>query len=227
MIKGIDISHWQGTVEWPAIPDAYKYVFLKATEGTGFVDDQFALNWVYGAGEESILRGAYHFWRYAFSGTQQAEHFFDTVSETGDMGELPPVVDLEDTRAPKGGDVVLRMRQMLQRAEELFGQKPIVYTANWWWNPWTLRNTGFGDYDLWVANYKTVYPWSKPLMPAGWDNWQIWQHSSRGRVAGIAGNCDLNIAKDEWYQSYITPEPPQYTVDIIADKEVKVNVRQR
>ena len=227
MIKGIDISHWQGTVEWVAIPDEYKYVFLKATEGTGFVDDQFALNWIYGAGEEDILRGAYHFWRYDFDGTAQAEHFFDIVSATGDLGELPPVIDLEDTRAPKGGDIVIRMRQMLQRTEELFGVQPIIYTAQWWWNPWTLSNTGFGDYDLWVADY-TWYSnvLNKPrYMPAGWDDWQIWQHSCKGSVPGVQAECDLNKAKDGWYQSYVTPDPPSgRVITLIVPEGDTVNV---
>lgn len=220
MIKGIDCSHWQGDILWDRIPDEYKYVFMKASEGSGFVDDKFATNW---AGAK-MLRGAYHFWRYAFNGTEQAEHFFDIVSATGDLGDLPPVVDLEDTRAPKGGDIVPRMRQMLQRTEELFGKKPIIYSANWWWNPWTLSNTGFGDYDLWVANYKTLYPWSNPLMPAGWSEWQVWQHSPTGSVPGIGGNCDLNIAKDEWYNKYTTPPPIEHIVKVIAPKGVKVDV---
>ena len=228
-VKGIDISHWQGTIEWPRIPDEYKFVFMKATEGDGFLDDQFALNWIYGAGEEDIPRGAYHFWRYHFGGAAQAEHFFDTVNATGDLGELPPVVDLEDTRAPRGGDIVIRMRQMLQRTEELFGQRPIIYTAQWWWNPWTLSNTGFGDYDLWVADY-TWYSnvLNRPrYMPAGWNDWQVWQHSASGRVPGVQGEVDLNKAKGEWYNKYVQVVPPQYTVDIIADKGIKVNVTQR
>ena len=222
MIKGIDISHWQSDIDWDAIPPQHKFAFMKATEGTGFIDDRFSKNWYESKG---ILRGAYHFWRHAFNGRQQAEHFFDIVSATGDLGDLPPVVDLEDTRAPKSGAIVLGMRQMLQRTEELFGKQPIVYTAKWWWDAWTLANTGFGHYDLWVAHYRPT--WMKPYLPAGWDSWQVWQHSSSGKVAGVAGNCDVNVAKDAWYQSYVTQEPPQYTVDIIADKGVKINVRER
>lgn len=219
MIKGIDVSHWQGDIAWDRIPAEYKFAFMKATEGSGFVDDKFTRNWHSSVGG---LRGAYHFWRYHFDGTAQAEHFYDIVNATGDLGELPPVVDLEDTRAPKGGDIVPRMRQMLQRTEELFGVKPIIYTAHWWWSPWTLNNTGFGDYDLWVAHYKTVYPWSKPYLPAGWDDYQVWQHSSQGKVPGVAGDCDLNVAKEEWYERYLTPPPTQYTVKVIAPKEVEV-----
>ena len=217
--KGIDISHWQGTIDWGAIPDKYKFAFMKATEGTGFIDDKFSLNWFESKG---ILRGAYHFWRYSASGTAQAEHFFDIVSDTGDLGDLPPVVDLEDTRAPKGGDIVLRMRQMLQRTEELFGKKPIIYTARWWWNPWTLNNEEFGDYDLWIAHYRPA--WLKPYLPAGWDDWQIWQHSSSGRVAGVSGNCDLNVAKDAWYQSYITP-PEGRNITLIVPEGDTVDIR--
>ena len=222
MIKGIDVSHWQGDIDWGAIPLQYKFAFMKATEGTGFIDDKFSKNWFESKG---ILRGAYHFWRYSFDGTAQAEHFFDIVGATGDLGELPPVVDLEDTRAPKGGDIAIRMRQMLQRTEELFGKKPVIYTANWWWSPWTLNNTGFGDYDLWVAHYKTVYPWSKPYLPAGWDSWQIWQHSDRGKVAGIGGNVDLNVAKDEWFLRYETPEPEGRTITLIVPQGDTVEVQ--
>ena len=223
MIKGIDISHWQGVIDWDTIPDNYKFAFMKATEGDSFIDDRFSANWYASKGK---LRGAYHFWRYHFGGTAQAEHFFDIVDATGDLGELPPVVDLEDTRAPKGGDIVLRMRQMLQRTEELFGQKPIIYTANWWWSPWTLNNEWFGDYDLWVAHYKTVFPWIQPYLPAGWDDWQVWQHSSSGSVPGVDGNCDLNIAKDEWYQSYVTPEPPSgRVITLIVPEGDTVDVR--
>ena len=209
MIKGIDISHWQDIIDWFAIPDKYKFAFIKATEGTGFIDNKFSRNWLRSKGKP---RGAYHFWRYAFDGTKQAEHFFDIVSATGDLGELPPVVDLEDTRSPKGGDIVLRMRQMLQRTEELFGKRPIIYTAQWWWNSWTLSNTGFGDYDLWVAHYRPA--WLNPYLPAGWADWQIWQHSSKGNVLGVQGYCDVNLAKEDWFNKYKLPASDAIRVEI-------------
>ena len=217
-VKGIDISHWQGDIDWEAIPIQYKFAFMKATEGAGFVDNKFAYNWA----ETEMLHGAYHFWRYGFNGKAQAEHFFDTVNATGDMGDLPPVVDLEDTRAPKGGEIILRMRQMLQRTEELFGQQPIIYTAKWWWDDWTRANTGFGHYDLWVAHYRPT--WLKPYLPAGWDDWQVWQHSSSGSVPGVGGNCDLNVAKDEWYERYAMPAPTEHIVRVIAPRGVEIDV---
>ncbi len=222
MIKGIDISHWQSDISWELVPDLYKFAFMKATEGTGFVDDRFARNW---PASKPRLRGAYHFWRYHFDGGAQAEHFFDIVSKTGDLGELPPVVDLEDCRAPKGGDIVIRMRQMLQRTEELFGVQPIIYTAKWWWNDWTRCNTGFGSYPLWVAHYRPT--WFKPYLPAGWDDWKVWQHSSSGKVSGIGSNVDLNVAKDEWYESYVTPDPPVegHNFIVIAPEGDTVEVR--
>ena len=221
MIKGIDISHWQGIIDWDKIPIEYKFVFMKASEGSGFIDNKFSLNWFESKGE--LLRGAYHFWRYAFDPDEQAQHFYDTVSSTGDLGELPPVVDIEDTRAPKGGDISVKVNEMLTRTSELFGKKPIVYTAKWYWNEW-LASQAFGGYDLWVAHYRPT--WLKPYLPAGWADWQIWQHSSKGSVPGIGGNCDLNVAKDAWYESYATQEPPAgRNITLIVPKGDKVDIK--
>ena len=60
-IHGIDVSKWQGTVDWAAVRAAgTQFVFIKATEGGDHVDDRFLENWN-GAGAVGIPRGAYHF----------------------------------------------------------------------------------------------------------------------------------------------------------------------
>lgn len=205
MIEGIDCSHWQGTIEWPLIPAKYKFAFIKASEGSGWKDDMFALNWD-AAGEEGILRGAYHFWRYAWDSNAQAEHFFDTVVATGHIGELPPVIDIEDTNAAKGGATPAKVKAIADRVEELFGKKPIIYTACWYWNTW-VKSYALGNNDLWTAHYKAKWL-GNPCVPMGWDDWQIWQYSSKGRIAGIQGNVDLNIAKDDWFNKYVSGEEP-------------------
>ena len=58
MIKGIDVSHHQGNINWSKVPSAFAY--LKATEGEQFVDHAFKTNWK-GAQSKGILVGAYHF----------------------------------------------------------------------------------------------------------------------------------------------------------------------
>jgi lysozyme len=37
MIKGIDVSHYQGDVDWPKVKaDGVNFVFIKATQGVGY-----------------------------------------------------------------------------------------------------------------------------------------------------------------------------------------------
>ncbi|MBL0015595.1 MAG: hypothetical protein IPP17_03940 [Bacteroidetes bacterium] len=94
-IRGIDVSRYQGKIEWAKVKQAgIRFAFIKATEGTDYVDPYFAVNWDE-AKDKGIARGAYHFFRPAQDGKAQAEHFLKQVKWT--KGDLPPVLDLEVT----------------------------------------------------------------------------------------------------------------------------------
>jgi GH25 family lysozyme M1 (1,4-beta-N-acetylmuramidase) len=73
------------------------------------------------------------------------------------------------------------------------GSKPIMYVPALWWATCTGGHVGFGQRPLWVPNFTTA---SRPLLPAGWTTWSIWQYSSTGTVPGIPapGNTDLDQA---------------------------------
>ena len=94
LVHGVDVSLYEPHVNWRALRlQGYKFAFIRATSGTGYVDSKFAAHWS-GARAEGILRGAYH---YLFGGEdakRQADLFIKTVG--ADKGELPPIVDLED-----------------------------------------------------------------------------------------------------------------------------------
>src|SRR6185436_12304579 len=61
-IKGLDVSSHQGKIDWKKVAETnhYKFVFIKATEGHDFIDDNFEYNWK-NAKENGFLVGAYHF----------------------------------------------------------------------------------------------------------------------------------------------------------------------
>ena len=45
-VQGIDVSHWQGTVNWTSVRNSGKvFALCKATEGTTYTDPTFATNW--------------------------------------------------------------------------------------------------------------------------------------------------------------------------------------
>src|SRR5690242_5333217 len=74
-IFGLDVSHHQGTLSWPSIASGgVEFCFIKATEGTSFVDDKFERNWR-GAQDAGLFRGAYHFGRVGSDPATQAVHF--------------------------------------------------------------------------------------------------------------------------------------------------------
>ena len=219
MIHGLDLSHWDGTVEWPLIPDVYKFVFIKATEG-GYIPDHLAdQHWI-GAGQQKILRGAYHFWRASATPRAQAKEFHDRVlwlEAQGGKSELPPIVDLEDDRAPRM-TCLPAIRAMLTEVELAFGKRPIVYTAKWWTDPWIGNCAWLKEYPLWVADYTAAPPSAPRRLPIGLFNWTFWQYSDWAEMPGIAENDEdvdvFNGTIDELRA--LGGNPPLTTEDKVA-----------
>ena len=97
-LEGIDISHWQGTIDWTKVRAAgKKFAYIKASEHTSFVDNKYATNRSR-AKSAGLKVGAYHFARPNVGTADayaEADHFIETADWT--RGELRPVLDLEDT----------------------------------------------------------------------------------------------------------------------------------
>src|ERR1700754_372611 len=98
MLHGIDVSNWQGAVDWSRQADrGVSFGFAKASEGGDFVDKWFARNWA-GMRENWMVCGAYHFARPKGSPLAQARHFLNVVDRAGGLhgGDLI-ALDLEDS----------------------------------------------------------------------------------------------------------------------------------
>lgn len=103
MLRGIDVSHWQGSLDWHALAAAYRldFAFAKATEHEGYVDPRFRANWV-GIADAGLVRGAYHFARPDSDPRDDARAFVATVKAAGPMRPTDLLVlDLE-VGAPAG-----------------------------------------------------------------------------------------------------------------------------
>ena len=103
-IHGIDVSSWQGPVDWGAVRRTGRlFAFAKATEGKTFVDSTFVTNRRAMAGAGLVLRGLYHFARPdRNSAAEEADHFLRTVGPLA-AGEVA-VLDLEVAAGPGVGD---------------------------------------------------------------------------------------------------------------------------
>jgi lysozyme len=183
-IQGIDVSHFQGTVNWQEVKQAgMKFAIVKATEGQTSVDSQFTNNWqnIKAAG---LLRGAYHFFDAGIDGTAQARHFLQIAPVAA--GDLPPVIDVEAAASANNATILQEVQNWLNTVEQALNRLPMIYTTASFWN--SHLNHNFGNYPLWVAEYGVTVP----KIPAGWSNWQFWQYSQSGKVIGVTGSVDMD-----------------------------------
>ncbi len=186
---GLDVSHYQGTIDWATVArQGFRFAFAKATEGTTWTDPEFAANWA-GMQAAGLLRGAYHYYDPGSDPAGQADHFLATVWPNGGQlapGDLPPVLDIEDMGSQTGVEIVQGIEAWLSRVRQATQCSPILYTNRTFWNE--LGSAQFGAYPLWIAEYGVA----TPVLPAGWQQWRLWQYSETGSVAGITGDVDLD-----------------------------------
>lgn len=187
-VHGIDISHYQGSVDWVKLTShktsdfPLYFVFMKATEGGDHSDDTFSFNFDQ-ARRYGFIRGAYHFFSPKTDPNKQADFFIRTVQLS--VGDLPPVLDVENIGKSTPEDLKIAVKIWLDRIEEHYGVKPILYTSYKFKNRY-LNDSIFNAYPYWIAHY---YVDSVKYEGA----WHFWQHTDAGRVAGISEEVDLNV----------------------------------
>ena len=187
MIPGIDVSKWQGTIDWAKVRQAgVEFAFIRISDGTGYLDAKFPGNWA-GARNQGILRGVYQFFRSDEDAIAQAEILLDAVATHGD-GELPPVIDVETTDDQSPATIAAQVGAWIAHVEGVLGVKPIIYTGSYFWNG-SVATDDFADYPLWIAHWTGA---ACPNLPTVWADWAVWQHSATGSVSGISGDVDLN-----------------------------------
>ncbi len=190
-VRGIDVSHHQGVIDWKAVASdkTIRFAYIKATEGGDFKDRNFSENWKKSA-EAGIIRGAYHFFTFCRPGRDQARNFLETVPWESDA--LPMAVDLEfggncDAR-PSLETLLAELTGFLSEIRKVHPQRPVFYVTPGFFNQYLKGNIPqFPDHDLWLRNI-FYEPLQKPCA-----HWQFWQFADRDRIAGIGGPVDLNV----------------------------------
>src|ERR1700677_3355012 len=95
-VPGIDVSHYQGDIDWHAVAaSGVKFAYIKATEGAAYIDPSFAQN-VVGAQAAGVLVGVYHFLT-AGDWLAQASNFLETARAQLSGPILPSALDIEET----------------------------------------------------------------------------------------------------------------------------------
>ncbi len=194
-IHGIDISHYQGDIDWAKLRTGriegcpVRFVMIKATEGSSRLDGRFAENFSQ-ALDYGFIRGAYHFWSLKSSPTVQADFYIDNVNL--ESGDLPPVLDIEQKpKQQSTEDFQKDVLTWLEIIERRYGVKPIIYTYYKFKEKY-LSASEFDDYPYWIAHY-----YVDEVEYSG--EWKFWQHTDAGRLPGIKGYVDFDIYNGSFY----------------------------
>jgi lysozyme len=194
-LLGIDVSRWQGTINWRQVRAAgVHFAIAKATEAQSWVDPQYVRN-RQRADARGLLFGAYHFAqpdRTANDAIREADHFVRTAQLL--PRHLVPVLDLEVHNGLGRKALVSWTRTWLQRVESRLGVKPMIYTSPSFWIERMGNSRWFADngYRLWIAHWRADTP-RVPAANWGGRGWTIWQVSDCGRVPGIGGCVDIDL----------------------------------
>lgn len=187
-VHGIDISHYQGRIDWAQLTLNKRgkfplcFVFMKATEGGDLGDDTFVRNFNE-ARDYGFIRGAYHYFIPKTDAVRQADFFIRTVQLS--KGDLPPVLDVETTGDKSPAELKRSVKTWLDRVEAHYGVKPILYTS-YKFKKRYLNDSIFNTYPYWIAHY-----YVDSVRYEG--RWHFWQHTDVGTVPGVEEKVDLNV----------------------------------
>lgn len=192
-LQGIDVSHYQGTINWNSVHGAgIKFVFAKSTEGQTFNDPNYS-TYRAGAKANGLVFGAYHFAEPDTSSNDaviEADHMVSFAAPA--RGDLIPVLDLEVSNGLSVSTLQTWVWSWLGEVQKKLGVKAIIYTSPSFWSTYMGNSTAYaaaGYTLLWIANWGV----SKPSVPASnWDGhgWTFWQYTDCGNVSGVSGCVD-------------------------------------
>lgn len=185
--KGIDISNWQGSVDFSEVKNSgVQIVYIEATEGN-FYTDPYLQEFYDGASSSGLLIGFYHFFSPSVSASEQAKYFTNAIS--GMTSDCRLVLDLEEAGSYGSAELSMLANEFLEAVEINSGLNVALYTYASFANNNIEPGYGLEKYPLWIAEYGTSSPESNSIWGSSYAGWQ---YSDTGYIPGVSGNCDLD-----------------------------------
>ncbi|WP_040616339.1 GH25 family lysozyme [Roseibium sp. TrichSKD4] len=190
-VHGIDVSRWQGDIDWHAVKRAgTEFAWIKSTEGGDHFDPRFLGNWT-AARAAGVRRGAYHFYYFCRPVEEQISWVKEIVPV--DPTALPLVLDMEWNahsktcrERPPREKIIPDMKHFLDEMEKHYGKRPVIYSSVDFHRD-RLIGALKGEH-FWLrsvaAHPNRVYEQR--------NDWVFWQYTATGRVDGVKGDVDRN-----------------------------------
>ena len=217
VLMGVDVSHWNGNVRWGDVDAGeVSFVWAKISQGVDYTDPNAKQN-LQGCRANGIRVGGYHFPSPQTGGSNdpkfEVQDFLKYYGGCIPAGDMLPVLDLE---AGVKGDPDHNRQWALEWLKELeneTGLRALVYTAKWYVYSYLKNDVGdLKKYPLWVADYtkpQKAGGRSDPDDTCGWQEWSVWQWTSKGKVQGLQSTgirkCDVNWMAGDKLKNLMTP----------------------
>ena len=193
--KGIDVSKYQGEIDWAAVKgDGVDYAIIRVgirgySEG-GIMEDEFFRKNIEGAMANDIPVGVYFFTQALNAEEALEEANFVISMLEGYTLTYPVYLDIEDVKKADCRTNNLTVEERTSNAKVFMeaiaaaGYQPALY-GNMKTYLLMLDLASLEQYDKWFAGYTLpiYYPYDYKML----------QYSEKGRVAGISGQVDVNI----------------------------------
>ena len=193
MIKGIDISHWNGSIDFDKVKaSGVEFIIIKAGgSDKGFYTDSMFITNYNKAKAAGLFVGAYYFagknFRGIEAGVKDAERFIKILD--GLKFEYPVFLDIEaqeNRYKEQITDGAIAFCEEMEKARYFVG----IYASDISGFKDKLNHDRIASYVHWVARYGKE--------PEVCKNFGIWQYSSKGRVSGIIGSVDLDLSSVDY-----------------------------
>lgn len=227
-IKGIDVSRWNGTIDWKTVANyGMGFAILRITEKGNIVDSTFEPNYK-GCIENKIPVGVY---KYSYATTiAQIEDEANVVIKTLNKRRLdyPVFLDIEDKCQENLSDsLMMKMIEAFRAIIIKAGYKFGIYCGYSWYQ--NQLPEGAKKYDVWTARYPsndTGELQERLRVPAS--NGVIgWQYSSKATINGIQTKVDRSVFYKDYSKSSTTstnsPKPTTIQGSDTMNKDKAIN----
>ena len=198
--QGIDVSRWQGDINWGKVAKAKDFAIIRCTSGrSNALDSKYPAN-IKGATAQGLPVGVYRY-RYATT-VAAAKAEAAAVLDAIDGYDMPCGVwyDVEDAsqRKLKGATLTAIIKAFCEAITAGGYQAGIYCNQDWYDN--VLDTGALAEYPFWIARYGSNdgKMHTKPKIDG--ELWG-WQYTSVGRVPGISGNVDLDVMYAAYYEA--------------------------
>ena len=215
-IKGIDVSKWQGNIDWAKVKESgIEFALIRCGYGKNVEsqDDAYFRRNAHECTRLGIPFGVY-LYSYATNvgeASSEAEHVLRLIKEY----DLAYGVwyDLEDSvqanlTEKELGDIAVTFCEAIEYAGHYCG----IYANLSWFNT-RLTDSRLNAYDKWVAQWADKCTYEK--------NFGLWQYTNQGFVPGIDGRIDMNIAYKDYPEIMSNRKHTQKSIDEIAREVVR------